>query len=197
MYFITILLFILGLYFATNYSKENFGNLTQTKCPTLLIQEGNKIMLYNDGKPEVPGINPIIFNNLEEYTEYIKWKKQNGIRCPILFLQKSYNTNGDNVYKPQLPPDELDGDFIGHGMIINNTKEKKNLMDANRSTKYFNKNNFPGFDPDNQYIGVETPLDNMYNETHSNGLSPNPMDTKWGGTNYTNKLIKSGYYENN
>ena len=36
----------------------------------------------------------------------------------------------------------------------------------------------------------------MYNENEK-GISPNPMDPNWGGATYTQKLIDSGYYEDN
>ena len=36
-------------------------------------------------------------------------------------------------------------------------------------------------------------LDKLTNE--GKGISPNPMDTNWGGDKYTNNLIKQGYYK--
>jgi hypothetical protein len=155
-------------------------------------------MLYNKRAPEVPGVNPITFENLEDYTEYIKWQRTKGIRCPILYLQKSYNTQNDEVYKARPSPNNLQGGLTEYEIVANNeTNANARLIDANRDSVLYNKNNFPGFDPDNQYIGDDTPLDKIYNETHKSGVSPNPMDTNWGGTNYTNKLIKSGYYKDN
>ena len=35
------------------------------------------------------------------------------------------------------------------------------LLDSNRNDPY-NENAYPGFDPDNQYIGITSPLDKMY-----------------------------------
>ena len=37
------------------------------------------------------------------------------------------------------------------------------LLNANRNNPPFNKNLFPGFDPENQYVGLFTPLDKMTN----------------------------------
>ena len=31
----------------------------------------------------------------------------------------------------------------------------------------------------------------------STGLSPNPMDNNWGGADFTQALIDSGYYKDN
>jgi hypothetical protein len=51
-------------------------------------------------------------------------------------------------------------------------------------------NNYTGFDPTNQ---PEPCLDKMFSQT--SGVSPNPMDTNWGGVEYTEKLVESGYYK--
>lgn len=69
-------------------------------CPTLLIKRGNKLMLFNKNIPETPGENPIFFDNLNQYKEYIKL--QNDLynkNCPILFLQEEENAQGENVYR--------------------------------------------------------------------------------------------------
>ena len=53
-------------------------------------------------------------------------------------------------------------------------------------------NMYQSFDSHNQNIGLDTPLDKMY---HNNGdPSPNPMDTNWGGKNFTKKQVDSGKY---
>jgi hypothetical protein len=54
----------------------------------------------------------------------------------------------------------------------------------------------PGFDPKDQYIGLTTPLDKIYNQSY-NGVSPNPMDTNWGGAEFTENLVNKGYYADN
>ena len=196
--YISIIIFLLGFYYITNFSRESYGNLTKSECPNLLIQNGSEFLLYNKRAPEVPGINPIKFNNLEDYTEYITWQKTKGIRCPILYLQQSYNTQNEVVYKARPSPDNLQGGLSDYEVLQNNiTDDHAILIDANRESQFYNKNNLPGFDPDNQYIGDDTPLDKIFNETHKGGISPNPMDTNWGGSTYTNKLIKSGYYKDN
>ena len=61
--------------FRTN-KKEGFRKVDSKKsCPDLLVQKGTKIYLYNTNRAEVPGVNPITFNNLEEYTEFLDWQK--------------------------------------------------------------------------------------------------------------------------
>lgn len=99
--YILILIFLAGLYFYTTEGmKEGFDNASsKPRCPDLLIQKGSKIMLYNSKLVHVPGVNPIEFNDLEEYTEFLAWQKSQGIICPVLYLQQGYDTQGNSVYK--------------------------------------------------------------------------------------------------
>ena len=69
---------------------------------------------------------------------------------------------------------------------------KTKLYDAGRDDAPYNWNSFPSFDPENQYIGMETPLDKMFHE--GTAVSPNPMDPNWGGQAYTQSLVDKGYY---
>lgn len=103
--------------------KEGFRKLnTKRSCPDLLVQKGPKIYLYNTKLAEVPGVNPIMFNNLEEYTEFLDWQKSQGIRCPVLYLQEVYDASGKVICKtrpcvtePQggLPPNNATLDAKG------------------------------------------------------------------------------------
>ena len=61
------------------------------------------------------------------------------------------------------------------------------------NTPNYNKNSYPGFDTMNQYIGVETPLDNMFHEKDK--ISDNPMDKNWGGVGYSQEMVDSGKYD--
>ena len=73
---------------------------TQESCPTLLIKRGNKLMLFNKNMPEIQGENPIFFDNLDQYTNYVETqRKLYNEECPILFLQEENNAQGENVYK--------------------------------------------------------------------------------------------------
>ena len=51
---------------------------------------------------------------------------------------------------------------------------------------------FSGFDQYNQNIGLDTPLDKIYEE--QNSTSANPMDTNWGGKNFTQTQVNNGVY---
>jgi hypothetical protein len=137
------LLFIAGLYYYTHSAE---GMFNPARCPNVLIADGNEIQLRNTHLAEIPGVNPIIFHNLEEYTEFVRWQRSKGLPCPVLFLRKSYNAQNEPVYVQQ--PTTL-------------------LYDANRDDPPYNTNSYPGMDQMNQTIGLNTPLDSMPEPTSS------------------------------
>ena len=200
--FIIACVFLLGSYYITHpYNQEGFKGSFKHQCPNLLIQKNNEIFLYNTKKANVPGINPIKFNNLDEYTEFVDWQRSQKINCPILFLQKNYNAQGNTVYTARSSPDNLQGGLSN--MYLDNEeldnefedKEYSKLLDASRDDPPYNKNSYPAYDQQNQYIGINTPLDKMYNEKGS--VSANPMDSNWGGNAFTKKAVDSGKYKGN
>ena len=76
------------------------GTETSDMCPTLLIKRGNQLMLFNKNMPETAGENPIFFNSLDQYVNYIKMQRElYGQTCPVLFLQEEVNAQGENVYR--------------------------------------------------------------------------------------------------
>lgn len=202
--FMIILLFLLGIYYIISYrTYESFDTMkTKTRCPNILLQKGSVYYLYNSKVAKVPGVNPIRFNNLEEYTEFIDWQRGQGIRCPIMFLQETFDAQGNPVYNARPSPTELSGGLQPlllpleeREKVIKQALETK-LFDAGHNDYPFNKNSYPSFDAENQYIGVETPLDKMFHDNTGEGklISPNPMDTNWGGQKYTQYLVDTGYY---
>ena len=114
---IIILIFLAGLHFYLNNNKNKYELIegmtshmdTAKSCPDMLIQHGIRYYLYNSKLAKVPGVNPIEFNNLEEYVEFTEWQRHEGIRCPILYLQHSYNTQGESTYKIRPSTTELCG----------------------------------------------------------------------------------------
>ena len=76
--------------------------------------------------------------------------------------------------------------------------ETSKLVDAGRNDPPYNKNSFPAYDPMNLYQGEYTPLDKMFHEQEqTQQLSDNPMDSNWGGIEYTEKQVESGKYSGN
>ena len=144
--FLSILIFFLGFYYfitAPRNYEPFVGGAKQ--CPDKLVRKNNKYYLYNTKIAEVPGVNPVVFDHLEDYTEFIEWERHHGRRCDVLYLEQGIDTQGNPTYmeRPGIDATRL-------------------LLDAGRDDPPYNDNSFPGFDPDNQYIGEETPLDDMY-----------------------------------
>lgn len=235
---IVIIIIAQGLVFMASKckkTKDGFDNMVPKTCPNTLIQFGNEFYLHNSNVAKVPGVNPLRFGSLEEYTEFLEWQRSQGIRCPVLFLQKTLDAQGNTSFVSRPSPIDLQGGLphenlrdtvnnppnynhltknqmyanvaksqsqsqIDHfeNLTKSNTKVSSNsndslLIDASRNDSPFNANNYPGFDSTNQYIGMNTPLDKMFNE-NVGGTSPNPMDTNWGGAKFTQGLIDNGHY---
>jgi hypothetical protein len=177
-----LIAFLSGLYFYTvNGQIDGMTNPTGVRCPDMLIQVGTKIHLYNSKLSKVPGVNPIEFNNLEDYTDFTKWQRSKGIRCPVLFLQKSYDVQGKMTYKvrpsitnPQggLPPTIP----ITNTTINNNTNI---ISDSNNTSAIQFKESINPSD--------EPTIDEL----------ADPMNGSWAGIKYTQKLVDEGYYAGN
>ena len=198
--------FLIGLYFTCKYGGpegfegfEGFEGISniRDRCPDVLIQKGSNYYLHNSKLAKIPGVNPLEFKNLDDYVEFTEWQRSQDIRCPILYLQQSYDAQGNAVYKARPSPTNLQGglqdvQMMPSGQIVTDPVQK--LIDAGRNDPPYNENSYPSYDKDNQYIGLKTPLDKMYNE-NQDGISPNPMDSNWGGRKYTQRLIDSGFYK--
>ncbi len=198
----TVVVFILGLYFVVNYSvsAEGFVSNQPHRCPNILIQKGTEIYLYNSKVAKVPGVNPIKFNNLEDYVEFTKWQRSQGIVCPVLYLQQTNDAQGKNIYKVRPSPVDLQGGLppmidTTAGAGRNRLPPISKLMDSNRNDAPYNTNSYPGFDASGFNMGDVTPLDMLNYIQQDSGMSPNPMDPNWGGPKFTQHLIDSGYYE--
>lgn len=204
--------FIVGiLYYIKPAFKEPFEGsdenikmeLPYEDCPNMLLEKDGSYYLFNKNKPYQEGTNPIVFTHLEDYSGFIERERTRGNNCPILFLQQSYNPQGDREYKIRPSPTDLQGGAPPiHVKADENTylkmfKGTDLLVDATQSNKPYNNNSFPAFDPMNQDIGDKTPLDLMDEIQWTKDKSPNPEDPNWGGNDYTQSLIKSGFYNDN
>lgn len=58
---------------------------------------------------------------------------------------------------------------------------------------------YAGYDPQGQYVGRYTNLDQIHDSTQTlfPGGSPNAADDNWGGVLFTEDAVKSGYYDEN
>lgn len=180
----------------TNNSLQTNGGL---RCPNLLIQKGAKYYLYNSNLAQVPGVNPVEFNNLEEYTEFLEWQRGAGIRCPVLYVQNTYDAQGERVYKVRPSVTEPEGGLPPTTPVPLPMKfpEPTPLVDAGQSDPPYNHGGYPSFDPSNYYVGSITPLEQLKNSNHNMLFSDNAMDANWGGPKYTQALVDTGYYKDN
>ena len=234
-----LFIFVLGIYFYTNsyklmYTSNNFkilesmenkekqnsnkqnSNKNNPRCPNMLIEKDSKYFLYNSKLAIVPGVNPIQFDTLEEYSEFVEWQTSQKINCPVLFLQYTTDTQNNDLLqvKPTifenqggLPNEksntlikESDQDYVEKNKILDATKNStpnSNLKSQSNPKKdiKFNNNMYSGFDKHNQNIGLDTPLDRLFHERGENGVSRNPMDTNWGGKQFTKNAINKGDYK--
>jgi len=216
--FLSILVFLIGLYFYAKCSDPKYeegltnNSNAQPRCPNLLIQKGARFFLYNSAVAKVPGVNPVSFENLEDYTEFLDWQRSQGIRCPVLYLQETYDAQGNPVYKvrpsvsePQggLPPSiaSSSGNTIMESSLGNPDAlaypNPTLLVDATRNDPPYNKNSLPSYDESSYYVGTTTPLDMMNIVQQKETVSPNAMDPNWGGAEYTKSLVDKGYYAGN
>ena len=200
--------FMLGLYYYANSYKyyEQMENQTDktkqptnhsnVRCPNMLIEKDGNYYLYNSKLAIVPGVNPIRFNSLEEYTEFIEWQNSQNISCPILYLQ--YSTDAQNNELIQVKPSIFENQgglpSINRDPLNKESIESNKILDATRdNNKKYNTNMLAGIDTHNQDIGLETPLDKMFYQ--SGEVSVNPMDPKWGGKKYTQTAVDNGEFE--
>lgn len=174
-----IICILAGIYFYTrSYTLETMSVMggSSGRCPNMLIQKGAAFYLYNTKLAEVPGVNPVRFNNLEEYVEFLDWQRSQGIRCPVLYLQEVYDSQGNMTYKarpsatePQggLPPTtaSLDANvtqFPSQPGIPGNASPSEPVMSGIENPTLPDQSSIPSssyaMDPSNRYPNLERTL---------------------------------------
>jgi hypothetical protein len=180
--FFAIILFLLGFAFIFRKQvREEFSLFEDNECPNLLIQKDGKYIVRNTNAPEKEGVNPIIFNHLDEYEEYVDWLRSKGKTCPILKLRAIDSAQGKTELRVV--------DEINHPSLGPRTDFERELNDSGNA-----KGLYQGYDQMNQYIGVYTPLDSKFSEKESLPKSDNAMDGNWGGVYYSRSQIDAGVY---
>jgi hypothetical protein len=174
---------------------QDFGSMNNDRCPNILIQHGSEIFLYNSKVEKVPGVNPIRFKSLDDYSEFMDWLQGRGIRCPVLFLQFSYDAQGQAVYKMRPSPTDLQGGLSPNVPYSPAPAALVQMMDASRDNPPFNNQMYDGFDPLNFNMGDYTSHDAAFRAKElTSKYSDNPMDANWGGIRYTESVVASGAY---
>ena len=169
-----ITIFLLGLYVSCHYTSKSFkdGFYSKSDCPDSLVQNGDGLQLLNSNKAKIPGVNPIRFNNLEEYVEFLNWQNGVGIKCPVLYFEKHYDAQGSEIYKIK------DSPFDNIDLPENKKMPISDIIDANNNGE--NNLHYQGFDKDKQYIGQFNHLDKFF-ETDCKKNTVNAMHTCWAG----------------
>jgi len=187
-----IIVFLIGIAFLCTYKSSDLreGFSVENDCPNLLVQKGKELHLIYSGKAKIPGVNPIKFNNLEDYTEFLRWQRAKGIRCPVLYFQQTYDAQNNVGYRMLPDPIEKQAGLPSHAPP--KRAQESPLYDANHDDMPYNKNDYPGFDAQDQYIGLYTPLDKNFKSNER--ISANAMDTNWGGALYSEENVQGGAF---
>lgn len=201
-----MIIFLGGLYFYLKYTNptvlENMENEAKPRCPNLLIQIGSKYYLYNSNLKKVPGVNPIEFSNLEDYADFLKWQESVGVKCPVLYLQNTYDAQGSRVYKMRPNVFDTQGGLPSTTTPSQNAKVVTNTNTINmtmpdifktKTTPKQNEINVMDFSKQNiEYPGSLAPITPKFDS-----LDDDPMNPNWGGEKYTEKMIDEGKYKAN
>lgn len=164
-------------------------------CPDILVKSGSELHLYNSKKPKQDGENPIVFNTMDDYIQYLETERRSGNICPILYLQKENDIQGKDVYRVRPSPFNTGAGLpLTSGLSRGVNKIPIKAKDASREANY-NKNQHAGFDPHGLYVGRITNVDEIATSTEEEEISDNPMDPNWGGVLYTQKAVDSGKYD--
>jgi len=171
-----VVCFLGGLYFITYKTLRQHNNIvsvnttastnsnstSNSSCPNLLIQKGSKIYLYNNKKKIEPGINPIVFDNLEQYVDLVAKEKSNGRRCPVLYLQQTIDAQGQEVYKMRPSITEPQG---GLPPISSTTVSSTTCIPSKTAIPYYDTSSMAALQEDKVLDG---------NSLKKNSIYPNP-----------------------
>lgn len=192
--------FIIGLIFCATYTNksllEGFNDRNRKAvndefdCPNLLVRKGNKLMLLNNRKARIPGINPIFFDNLEDYVEFVNWQRSQNIKCPVLYFNEMQDAQGNTRYRMLNDLGDPQAGLPSYHQVM---ATEVPLYDSNMDHPPYNQHNYHGFDGTNQNVGRYTALDKIF---HSNSQRPsaNAMDVNWAGAEYARRMVKKGKF---
>lgn len=200
---LALLVFLVGFYFYALFFNTKYleGYQPRARCPNMLIQKDSKFYLYNSKIAQVPGVNPIEFTNLEDYTEFLDWQRSQGIRCPVLYLQSTYDAQGNKVYKARPSVSDPQSGLPPFVSPINSNAESaaatgvSSLFNSDASLAY--PSDLPTTTSSSAYHVGSTSISIPKIKNKSSNLSPDPMDPNWGGSDFTQNLVDQGYYKDN
>jgi len=186
---------------------ESLSPPIDPSCPNMLVKSGNTLVLYNSKTPDA---TPVTFEHVDEYIKYLEKQRDDGLRCPVLFLQEENNAQGETVYRVRPTMDDtkngLPSTFHVPGVVLMNQSDPRanplpHYPMAPYPSPYDNtaskndNNMYASFDPLGLYVGKYTQLDKIHSEKEVLGaISDNPMDSNWGGVSYTEQQVANGTY---
>ena len=166
-------------------------NESSDLCPTLLIKRGNKYMLFNKNMPEEVGQNPLFFDNLDQYKDYVETqRKLYNQQCPVLFLQEENNAQGESVYRMRNSQENGNVDPLLLGSIQDYFMSKTNVtpkFGPPVGPQAFNQA------PTNNGISLGNygvPIDQL----EQTSISDHPPLVEYEDANRDNKPFNQGYY---
>jgi hypothetical protein len=153
LYIFIVVMFIWGAIFVSKQPIENtHESFISNHCPTMMVRDGESIIVFDPKKEKIPGVNPIKLNNLEEYKTYVEWQRGTKAACPILHLEHVYSTDGKAF---EIKPNFIDPTHGGLEYGISENCMTKNPEHNNLiNHPIFNHDDFyQPFDPYNQTQG--------------------------------------------
>ena len=152
-----IAIFILGFVLLYFYLMEG----TNEFCHDLIEERNNKIYIYNSKSEVIPGLNPLVFETMNDYKKHMAWKEKNGTSCPVLYIKRKYTTQNKLGYQMAKDPSSEDVYTLPPR---NNTEHHKDNGNPNyernlHNSELVNSSELPGFDPTDQDIGKKNPID--------------------------------------
>jgi hypothetical protein len=200
--FLLILVFFVGfIVLLNNGVKNNELEKVESLCPNLLVRNGNKLSLLNSNMKEIVGVNPLLFNSLEDYKKYIIIEKNKGNHCPVLYIQEENNSQGKDIYKMYSDPFNIEPGLAPISIMnVMNTESMSSpipVLDANNETSPFNVNNYPGFDYNGLNVGEFTKSEEVHNSTKYDKINDNAMDSNWVGVIKSRESVANGKYIEN
>lgn len=186
-----IIVFLAGIYVVITFDKkmafEGLINRSEDDCPDLLISKDSILLLYNTRKPAIEGINPVKFNDLDDYKNYLEIQRKEGIHCPVLFLQHEYDVQGKGVYRAHSSPLQMEGG-ITRTQTIPNNPEAINAMLGTSGIPLYSPTNYAEMPPKQPIIykddtdkGIPVPIIDAsrehgdYNKGNYAGFDPTSL----------------------
>ena len=166
-------------------------NESSDLCPTLLIKRGNKYMLFNKNMPEEVGQNPLFFDDLDQYKDYVETqRKLYNQQCPVLFLQEENNAQGETVYRMRNSQENGNVDPLLLGSVQDYFMNKTNVTPKFGPPVGPQAFNQP---PTNNGISLGNygvPIDQL----EQTSIPDHPPLVEYADANRDNKQYNQGYY---